>query len=163
MVTPVEKEGVPQLTEEVNWITPWLSSIYQFTISPTNTQKITRVRVPPPIWCTYCCHVPSWDKPRVTSKHNLSTLSCVLICPNGTISRESGITTVDCREKRIVRLLMTIWRSWYVSWSIIMNKQNRSRTRNAKSSRWKSPFQSCQDTGDSRASYLVDEFLDVNS
>ena len=29
----------------------------------------------------------------------LSSLQCVLICLNGTISRDSGITTVDWREK----------------------------------------------------------------
>ena len=56
------------------------------------------VRCPTPIWCTYCCHISSWDKPWVTSKHNLSSRRCVLICPNGTICWNSGITTVGWKK-----------------------------------------------------------------
>ena len=59
------------------------------------------VRVPSTISCTHCPHPLSWDKPWVTSEEYLSSLQCVLIWLNGTISRDSGITTVDWREKKM--------------------------------------------------------------
>ena len=65
----------------------------------TCAHKTSRVRVPSSIWCAHCPCLPSWDKPWVTSEEYLSTLQCVLICLNGTISRVSGITTVYWREK----------------------------------------------------------------
>ena len=60
----------------------------------TCAHMITRVRDPPPICCTHCPHSLSWDKPWVTPEHNLSSLQCVLIWINGTIPRNSGVTTV---------------------------------------------------------------------
>ena len=54
----------------------------------------SRVRVPPSICSTHCCHPPSC-KPWVTSEDYLSSLSCALIWINRAISRDSGIATVD--------------------------------------------------------------------
>ena len=65
----------------------------------TCAHKSGRVRVPPPICSTHCPHPPSWNKPWVTSEEYLSTISCVFIWFNGTIHRNSGITTVDWRAK----------------------------------------------------------------
>ena len=67
----------------------------------TCAHKSGRVRVPPSICSTHCCHPPSWDKPWVTHERYLSSLSCVVIRINGTIHRRSGITTVCWREKVI--------------------------------------------------------------
>ena len=69
------------------------SSVWTLTCA----HMISRVRVPPLICSTYCCHSPSWNKLWVTHERYLSTLSCVLIWINGTIHRRSGITTVDWR------------------------------------------------------------------
>ena len=65
----------------------------------TCAHKTGRVRVPPPICSTHCSHPFSWNKPWVTSEEHLSSLSCVLIWTNWTISRVSGITTVGWRAK----------------------------------------------------------------
>ena len=65
----------------------------------TCAHKRSRVRTPPPICSTNCCHILSWVKPWVTSEHNLSSLSCVLIfSTNRTICWDSGITTVGWRK-----------------------------------------------------------------
>ena len=138
-VTPLEKEGVPQLTKQVNRVAPWLPSRYHFIISLTITPKFSWVRVPSPIRSTHCCHIPRWDKPWVTSKRDLSTLSCVLICPNRTISRERGITTVGYMKEGAPQ----------------STNENRSRTKQSQSDG--------NVTGDSCASYLIDKFLDMNS
>ena len=58
---------------------------------------ISRVRAPPLICSTHCCHPLSWNKHWITHEQYHSSLSCVLIWFNGAISRRSGITTVNCR------------------------------------------------------------------
>ena len=70
------------------------SSVWTLTCA----HKISRVRAPPLVCSTHCCHPLSWNKPWVTHERYLSSLSCVLIWFNGTIHRRSGITTVDWRE-----------------------------------------------------------------
>ena len=77
-----------------NW-----SCIVIHTDQFTCTNKSGRVRVPPPIWCAYCPHPLSWNKPWATSEEYLSTLSCIYKCFNGAIPRDTGITTVNCRKK----------------------------------------------------------------
>ena len=61
----------------------------------TCAHKSGRVRVPPSICSTHCSHRPSWDKPRVTLDEYLSSLSCVLVCLNGTITRSNWQSTTD--------------------------------------------------------------------
>ena len=65
----------------------------------TCASKISRVRTPPLVCSTHCCHPLSWNKHWITPEQYLSSLSCVLIWFNGTIHRRSGITTVDWRAK----------------------------------------------------------------
>ena len=67
----------------------------------TCAHKSGRVRAPPPICSTHCPHPPSWNKPWVTSEEYLSSLSCVLIWINGTISWNTRITTVDWSDKQM--------------------------------------------------------------
>ena len=65
----------------------------------TCAPMISRVRVPPLICSTHCCHPPSWNKHWITHEQYLSSLSCVLIWLNGAIDRRSRITAVDWRVK----------------------------------------------------------------
>ena len=75
-------------------------SLLQATVGRlTCAYKSGWVWCPISIWCTYCCHIPSWNKPCVTSKPNLCSLSCALVGTNVTICWESGITTVGWKKK----------------------------------------------------------------
>ena len=94
-----------------NWLTDLilLAQIYRITLLGTSFSYVvrltccalssSRVGDPASINCTHCCYISSWDILRVTSEHNLSSLSCVVISFNETISRGSSSTTVDWGEK----------------------------------------------------------------
>ena len=102
-----------------------LSIVHAFVVAPGNKQKqsfcciahqrifysyyfyltcafnMTRVRIPLPIFCTYCPHPPRWEKPWVTLEMYLSSLSCVLINFNIATFWSSGITTVGWRKMEL--------------------------------------------------------------
>ena len=50
------------------------------------------------IWCTHCCHIPSWNKPCVTSEEYLGTTQCAWDSHNGTITRRKRHPTVDWKK-----------------------------------------------------------------
>ena len=82
----------------ISHLHPAFSTAGNYIARLTFAYKSGWVRCPTSIWCTNCCHIPNWHKPWVTSKHNLSSRRCVLICPNGTICWNSGITTVGWKK-----------------------------------------------------------------
>ena len=98
---------------------PWTAThvLYTYIGTLTSARKASRVRVPPPICCTHCCHPLSWNKLWVTFEEYLSSLQCVLIWFNGTIYRRSGITTVDWRGKSKNSVKLSSVKRWdHYSW-----------------------------------------------
>ena len=90
-----------------NWEHQALKDTYRPTVHAhigcewtlTRASMISRVRGPPLICSTHCCHPLSWNKHWITHERYLSSFSCVLIWFNGTMHRRRGITTVDWRVK----------------------------------------------------------------
>ena len=101
------------------------------TVLFTSANKSGRVWVPGPIWwhsiwCTHCCHIPSRNKPCVTSEEYLSTTNCawdlkVYACyavkPNTvTFNYFSGPLSTQVEKMSKIQF----FKQWNALWSVKM-------------------------------------------